>query len=86
MATVPLAKDVILIPVFNDWESLALLVPQLEKSLASALRTAELILVDDCSIARPEELAIAERLSAITSIDVLPLARNLGHQRAIISV
>jgi polyisoprenyl-phosphate glycosyltransferase len=78
-----LAKDVILIPIFNDWESVALLIPQLDRSLSTAKRTAEIILVDDCSGARPDDLAIGEPLSAITSIDVLTLARNLGHQRAI---
>ncbi|HYN83474.1 MAG TPA: glycosyltransferase [Gemmatimonadaceae bacterium] len=83
VTTFPLANDVVLIPVFNDWESLALLIPQLDKSLSSASRTAELILVDDCSVVRPAELAIAEPLTAIRSIDVVTLARNLGDQRAI---
>src|SRR6188474_2587228 len=78
-----LDNDVILIPVFNDWESVALVLPELEKSLAAASRRAELILVDDCSIARPENLSITDSLNAIRSIDVLTLARNLGHQRAI---
>jgi hypothetical protein len=81
--TAPLVNDVVLIPVFNDWESVALLVPELDRSLAAASRTAELILVDDCSVARPASLSIAEPLRAIRSVDVLTLARNLGHQRAI---
>lgn len=78
-----LDNDVILIPVFNDWESVGLLIPQLNKSLTAASRSAELILVDDCSVARPENLQVTDPLSAIRSIDVLTLARNLGHQRAI---
>ncbi len=82
-AIAPLTNDLILIPVFNDWESVALLIPQLDKSLAAVARSAELILVDDCSLNRPVDLPIADPLSAIRSIDVLTLARNLGHQRAI---
>ena len=82
-ATALLTNDVILIPVFNDWDSVALLIPALDQSLAATSRTAELILVDDYSVARPENLSINEPLSAIRSIDVLTLARNLGHQRAI---
>lgn len=78
-----LDNDVILIPVFNDWESVALLIPQLEKNLAAASRTAELILVDDGSVAPPDNLQVAEALTAIRSIDLLTLARNVGHQRAI---
>ncbi len=78
-----LDNDVILIPVFNDWESVALLIPELDKSLAAASRSAELILVDDCSVSRPDNLRIADPLNAIRSIDVLTLVRNLGHQRAI---
>ena len=81
--TALLTNDVILIPVFNDWDSVALLIPDLDKSLAATSRTAELILVDDCSVSRPENLSINEPLNAIRSIDVLTLARNLGHQRAI---
>jgi hypothetical protein len=76
-------NNLILIPVFNDWESVALLIPQLDKNLAAASRCAELILVDDCSVARPDNLEIIDTLTAIRSIDVLRLARNLGHQRAI---
>ncbi len=55
-ATALLANDVILIPVFNDWKSVALLIPDLDKSVAATSRTAELILVDDCSVARPANL------------------------------
>ena len=81
--TALLTNDVILVPVFNDWDSVALLIPDLDKSLAATSRTAELILVDDCSVSRPESLSINEPLNALRSIDVLTLARNLGHQRAI---
>jgi len=79
----PAARDVILIPVFNDWESLALLVPELDRSLVAASGSVDLIVVDDGSTRDSEDLRITEPLRAVGSIDVLTLARNVGHQRAI---
>ena len=77
------ARDVILIPVFNDWESLTLLVPELDRSLAATSPPVDLIVVDDGSTPQLGKLRITEPLRAVSSIDVLTLARNLGHQRAI---
>jgi hypothetical protein len=77
------ARDVNLIPVFNDWESLVLLVPELDRSLAAAAGSVDLIIVDDGSTRDSGDLRITEPLRAVGSIDVLTLARNVGHQRAI---
>ena len=75
--------DVILIPVFDDWASLALLLPQIDDSLAGDSRAASVIVVDDCSVQPPRSLAGARPFRAIESIDVLSLTRNIGHQRAL---
>lgn len=75
--------DVVLIPVFDDWASLSLLLPQIDAELAKNSRTASVILVDDCSVQSPRNLAIEKSFSGITSIDVLSLTRNIGHQRAL---
>ena len=74
--------DVILIPVFDDWASLALLLPRIDETLAADSRTASVILVDDCSVQRPSGV-IGKPLAAIKSVDVLSLTRNIGHQRAL---
>lgn len=73
----------ILMPVFNDWQSLSLLIPKLEKELQSANLQAGLLLVDDGSTQKlPDRLAEITSPS-VPSIDVVTLRRNLGHQRAI---
>lgn len=74
---------IILMPVYNDWEALARLLPLLDGELRSSGFHAAVLLVDDGS-----NSTVPTKLSAVTytyiqSIDVLPLRRNLGHQRAI---
>ncbi len=74
---------VILLPVFNDWEAVALLLPSIDRELQKAELTARVILIDDAStVDLPENLCRA-RLAAIARIEVLSLRRNLGHQRAL---
>jgi hypothetical protein len=73
----------VLIPVFNDWAALSRLLVRLDEVLADNGIRARALLVDDAStVPICGEL---RRLSpvAISSIDVLRLRRNLGHQRAI---
>lgn len=76
-------EDIILTPVFNDWESLLLLIPQIDRSLGKAGRSAGLLVVNDSSDQPVPVRWESEPLQAIHYIDVLTLARNLGHQRAI---
>ena len=75
--------DVVLIPVFDDWASLALLLPQIDETLRADSRSALVILVDDCSVQPPPDLLGSQELKAIKSVDVLSLTRNIGHQRAL---
>jgi glycosyltransferase involved in cell wall biosynthesis len=72
----------VLIPIFNDWSVVALLLPKLDAVLASHAIEADLLLVDDGSTVPPETLAIPP-LAAVAHVGVLELRRNLGHQRAI---
>ena len=74
---------VILIPVFNDWESLGVLLPRLDRELAETGMAVDVLVVDDGSILDPRDLDDAGSFQAIRRIDVLRLRRNLGHQRAI---
>jgi len=68
---------VVLMPVFNDWESATKLV----KSLAETLRQDYkfvFVLVDDGSF----QIA-PETLRSQAEVRIIPLVRNFGHQRAI---
>jgi hypothetical protein len=73
----------LLIPVFNDWESLNALLRDLDAVLAAHEISASVLIVDDCSHLPAPAGFPSTSLSAITSGDIVRLRRNLGHQRAI---
>jgi polyisoprenyl-phosphate glycosyltransferase len=70
-------------PVFDDWSSVRLLVPVLERALRDASLTARVLLIDDGSTSAPPDDLVPRRLSALERVEILHLRRNLGHQRAI---
>ncbi len=73
----------ILIPSFNDWEALSLLLPLVDRALTEAGRRASLLIVDDAGTdPMPPNFPGCE-LTALDSLDILHLRCNLGHQRAI---
>lgn len=72
----------VLIPAYNDWDSVALLLPALDASMVGQ-GTVDLLVVDDCSRDTMPEPLLRQPLGAIRSVRVLRLRRNLGHQRAI---
>jgi len=74
---------VILIPVYNDWHALSLLLPRLDRELSINRINARVFLVDDGSNVVPADNFFSFEYASIQSIDVLSLRRNLGHQRAI---
>jgi len=76
-------KLVILMPVYNDWTAVGLLLPLLEKALTAHQMKAEILIVDDGSTDPIPSILRQATFTAFESIDVLPLKRNLGHQRAI---
>lgn len=74
---------VILIPVFNDWEALGLLLEKLASQVIPLGLTTRVVLVDDAStVPAPSPAELARRAGSMT-VEILPLARNVGHQRAI---
>ena len=77
------AAIVVLVPVFNDWESLGLLLPRLDDALGGAGLRADVLVVDDGSTMEPDSGTVAGPYRAIERVDRLALRRNLGHQRAI---
>lgn len=79
----PLSTEVtLLVPVFDDWAALSSLIPALDAALAAGGRTASILVVDDGSRSEPD-MTNPLALRAITSVEVLHLRTNLGHQRAI---
>jgi hypothetical protein len=77
------AELLIVIPIFNDWASAAVLLRRLADVTRSAALDASFLLVDDGSTAPlPEEFG-HEDFDVLSRTSVLSLRRNLGHQRAI---
>lgn len=73
-------------PVYDDWESAALLLERLDRVLAERGITARVLVVDDGSpetAGAPGAARLAGPYRALRLVEVLRLARNLGHQRAI---
>src|ERR1700722_1132073 len=73
----------ILIPAFNDWEALCLLLPQIDRSLAGGDRRASILIVDDAATDPMPRDFPGCNFTALDSLDILHLRCNLGHQRAI---
>jgi hypothetical protein len=74
----------IVIPVLDDWNSLGLLLPILDKTLADQSLSTEVIVVDDGStLSFDEANPTPPAFEHIEKVSVLELKRNLGHQRAI---
>jgi polyisoprenyl-phosphate glycosyltransferase len=80
-----LMKIVLLIPIFDDWESAALLCGLINSTFEKlgSSYTINILLVDDGSYASDEALHGKHAWDAIHEINILRLRRNVGHQRAI---
>jgi hypothetical protein len=74
---------VIVTPVFNDWESLGLLLGRLDASLAARGLSAHVVAVNDGSIEPASALRVDVPRGGVRGVEVVDLTRNLGHQRAI---
>lgn len=75
----------IVTPVFDDWESLAALLAEIERRFIGAGIAFHVLAVDDGSSVPVDaaDIAAAARGGAIADIEIVRLALNLGHQRAI---
>ncbi len=73
---------VILVPAYNDWESLRLLLPKIDTALKGLGAAAEMLVIDDGSI-DPQPTGAELALTHLSRVRVLEMRRNLGHQRAI---
>jgi hypothetical protein len=73
----------ILMPVYDDWEALDLLLERLDLVLCDQMMLARVLIVDDGSTCEPLVDLSVRRYHALEAVHVLRLRRNLGHQRAI---
>jgi polyisoprenyl-phosphate glycosyltransferase len=77
----------ILIPNFNDWESLRLLLPEIDRAIAGSEadlgRQVSVLIADDASTEPMPQDWPGQNFSALDSVEVLYLRSNQGHQRAI---
>jgi glycosyltransferase involved in cell wall biosynthesis len=71
-------KTILLIPVYNDWESLKILITNLAPLLKTSSTQYELVIADDGSLVKGGVFALPN-----LPIQILKLHRNLGHQKAI---
>lgn len=72
----------LLIPIYNDWDSLRILLRELDRELSEEYRL-RLLLIDDASTNLKPETLIDEHCSVFESATCLRLKCNVGHQRAI---
>jgi polyisoprenyl-phosphate glycosyltransferase len=74
---------VAVLPCYNDWEALKILLKQLDTSLGADSCSAKIVIIDDCS-SMPWSLDLAKGpFQTFNRIDIVRLRRNMGHQRAI---
>jgi polyisoprenyl-phosphate glycosyltransferase len=73
----------ILIPIFNDWGSLAKLLPEIDAVLKSAGLRGRVTVVDDGSTVTPDDEIRRQAYTSIRTTELVRLRCNLGHQRAI---
>ena len=72
-------KFIILIPIFNDWESLKKLLREINENIKN-LKGAQFdcMVIDDCSTIKNPKIKIPDQ---INSIKIFHMSRNKGHAR-----
>jgi polyisoprenyl-phosphate glycosyltransferase len=73
----------LLFPVLDDWESLRIVLRQIDSELAAVGVTADVLCVDDGSTRPAPHDLVDSGFRALRAVRVLTLKGNFGHQRAI---
>jgi hypothetical protein len=73
---------IVLIPVYDDWEAVGLLLERLDCALRTVPGRTHVVLIDDGSAIPADSLPLVT-YTAIDRVSILTLRRNLGHQRAL---
>lgn len=71
----------IILPVFNDWKSLSILLGRIEGSLKNYKKTFKILLINDCSTEK--NIYKLNKKKFFKEIKILNLKKNVGSQRAI---
>ena len=79
--TLPARRLTVIMPVYNDWQSAALLISDIGIAMADSGYAVDIVAIDDGSTEPPP--STLEPGSGIATVECLVLAANLGHQRAI---
>ena len=79
----PGASLAILIPNFNDWAALRLLLPLIDQAIQRQEHRVSVLVVDDASTEPKPEDWPGQDFATLASVEVLHLRSNQGHQRAI---
>ena len=75
-------KNIILIPIYNDWKSLNNLLLNIDKHFENKNNIVEILVIDDNS---SKELSLDNKnFFSIKKIKVITLSKNLGSQKAIL--
>ena len=72
---------VVLIPILNDWVSVAEVITGLDQAFAASSDSLSVLMIDDGSTTPPPELL--GPYAKLTGVSVLKLKKNVGHQRAL---
>jgi hypothetical protein len=74
----------IVTPVFNDWDAFHQLILEIDNHLSSTMTAVVILAVNDGSTTSFDASQLpGKSFTVITHIEILHLARNAGHQRAI---
>ena len=74
-------KFTFLIPVFNDWDSLNILLEQIDQKISSFGDIFDVVVLNDCSTIKHS--IKNKNFIKINLIKILNLKKNLGSQRAL---
>jgi glycosyltransferase involved in cell wall biosynthesis len=83
LAPSDIEKIAIVLPVYNDWESLAILAGELGSIIDPNLFDVEIFAIDDGSEGDGDDILAARLHNGRVPLKVVRLTCNLGHQRAI---
>lgn len=71
---------IFLLPLYNDWESLSILLNKISEKMLEEKKTVEILIVNDFSKIKPKNF---KKYKNINKIRILNLKENLGSQKAI---
>lgn len=78
----PERRITVVTPVLNDWESLERLLLALSE-LSGSIGLVSVVVIDDGSTELPDPARLAAAAGGLAGVELISLACNLGHQRAI---